>query len=587
MFNYTQFANDLIKALTHKYVRRIPKGITKTGKTKYIYYYAGQEGHGKGIAHENELVEGASFAFGEHGKTRYHAHITAVDGDKLTIKYDDGDKKGKEETMTKKELQALIHGEHKESIKQAQSKAEKQLQDAKTGKEKGIKISDKTMNKLQSQVEKLRGIVDPEQPPAKIEASWISAKEKKTFEGQNKVLDLLKDPNLFELVIRNQQDFETCFVMLNNIMHAVFKYKDLSSLSSEQKKTMLDAQKTVVKNRYSRITTNDLHKSMLIIGDIWQKLPFKQNIESSQVGRVQITDTEISKTKNTTNVDKISNSLKNAKKDLHAINPKLDKILYGEIFLSDLSKMLDPKYGGLNMSLVREIKNQYVHDPDQIYLNIGETPFELHYTKLFKGDSKDLKNVTDTLKEHIIIHEFSHRLANEIFKKNPLIHRKVRQLLKEAKNHSVHISKLENVPMGDYLLKSQVLQTVMTNMFNIRKPTASGDIELLTSDNKTIKPSDIDYDKIQNTTYLTSGQYADKHVMAVSLKDGGVATFEVNKNTYLDGLPSRYAEENVDEFFCEAMSAIADPQFGKNTNTFAHKLRNDFTKIINDHIDEF
>ena len=49
MFNYTQFTNDLIKAMTHKYVRRIPKGVTKTGATKYMYYYAGQEGHGKGL----------------------------------------------------------------------------------------------------------------------------------------------------------------------------------------------------------------------------------------------------------------------------------------------------------------------------------------------------------------------------------------------------------------------------------------------------------------------------------------------------------------------------------------------------------
>jgi hypothetical protein len=122
MFRYSFIADQLLKALTHKYIRRVPKGVTKTGATKYVYYYAGQEGHGKGVAHESELVQGASFAFGEHGKSRYHAHITKVDGDNLTIKYDDGDKKGKEETMTKKEFQALIHGEHSQAIKQAQSK---------------------------------------------------------------------------------------------------------------------------------------------------------------------------------------------------------------------------------------------------------------------------------------------------------------------------------------------------------------------------------------------------------------------------------------------------------------------------------
>ena len=87
MFRYSLFIDSLIKAMTHKYVRRIPKGVTKTGATKYVYYYAGQEGHGKGVAHEEELVTGASFAFGEHGKTRYHAHITKVDGEYIVPAY--------------------------------------------------------------------------------------------------------------------------------------------------------------------------------------------------------------------------------------------------------------------------------------------------------------------------------------------------------------------------------------------------------------------------------------------------------------------------------------------------------------------
>ena len=158
MFRFSLFMSDLLKAMTHKYVRRIPKGVTKTGATKYIYYYAGQEGHGQGIAHESEIVQGASFAFGEHGKTRYHAHISKIDGDKVTVRYDDGAKKGQEETMTKKQFQALVHGEHKESIKQAKEKAEKQLKDFQTGKEKGVKVKQSTLDKLETQVNKLKGI---------------------------------------------------------------------------------------------------------------------------------------------------------------------------------------------------------------------------------------------------------------------------------------------------------------------------------------------------------------------------------------------------------------------------------------------
>jgi hypothetical protein len=180
MFRYSFIADQLLKALTHKYVRRVPKGVTKTGATRYMYYYAGQEGHGKGVAHESELVQGASFAFGEHGKSRYHAHITKVDGDKLTIKYDDGDKKGKEETMTKKQFQALVHGEHSQAIKQAQSKAEKQLQEAKTGKERGVKFSDKTMSKLEERVKNLQGFTQKQEQVKQEEKKKPTPKKKET-----------------------------------------------------------------------------------------------------------------------------------------------------------------------------------------------------------------------------------------------------------------------------------------------------------------------------------------------------------------------------------------------------------------------
>ena len=84
MFSFYSVILDLIKARTHKYIRRIPVGATKTGATKYRYFYHGQEGHGQGIAHESELVIGASFAFGE-GDNKYHAHITKVDGSNIII----------------------------------------------------------------------------------------------------------------------------------------------------------------------------------------------------------------------------------------------------------------------------------------------------------------------------------------------------------------------------------------------------------------------------------------------------------------------------------------------------------------------
>lgn len=155
MFRYSLFLDTLFKAMTHKYIRRVPKGVTKTGATKYVYYYAGQEGHGKGIAHDEELTAGASFAFGEHGKTRYHAHIVLEAGDRITIEYDDGDKKGQKVTMSKKDFRALLHKEHASAIQGAKEKASKQLKDFMAGKEKGVKVKQSTLEKLEQRVKNL------------------------------------------------------------------------------------------------------------------------------------------------------------------------------------------------------------------------------------------------------------------------------------------------------------------------------------------------------------------------------------------------------------------------------------------------
>jgi hypothetical protein len=154
MFSFYKVILDLLKARTHKYVRRVPIGSTHTGGTKYKYYYQEQAGHGKGLGHESELVKDASFSFGE-GENKYHAHIKSVDGDKLTIEYDDGDKKGTKETLSKTEFQNRIHKEHATSIKNAHEKAKKQLATFEKMKEKGAKVKDSTLNKLKAQVEKL------------------------------------------------------------------------------------------------------------------------------------------------------------------------------------------------------------------------------------------------------------------------------------------------------------------------------------------------------------------------------------------------------------------------------------------------
>ena len=154
MFSFYSVILDLIKARTHKYVRRIPVGTTNTGGTKYRYFYQGQEGHGKGIAHESELVVGASFVFGE-GENKYHAHITKVDGNMITVKHDDGAKKGTEHVYTKEAFQKLVHHEHRKALEQAKQKASKQLADFQQMKELGAKVKQETLDKLEQRVKNL------------------------------------------------------------------------------------------------------------------------------------------------------------------------------------------------------------------------------------------------------------------------------------------------------------------------------------------------------------------------------------------------------------------------------------------------
>ena len=186
MFSFYKVILDLLKARTHKYVRRVPIGATHTGATKYKYYYQEQAGHGKGLGHESELVKDASFAFGE-GENKYHAHIKSIDGDNLTIEYDDGAKKGQRETLSKTEFQNRIHKEHATSIERSHERAKKQLATFQQMKEKGHKVKDSTLDKLKAQVNKLDSLKKKPEAPQAPKPTGI-------FEGKSKeeIVSLVK-----------------------------------------------------------------------------------------------------------------------------------------------------------------------------------------------------------------------------------------------------------------------------------------------------------------------------------------------------------------------------------------------------------
>lgn len=107
------WARDIGKAAGHKYIRRVPTGKERP---KYRYFYAVTGG--RGLGHESEIQVGAAFKVPHAGKEG-HFHVTAINGDKVTIRHDES---GHEEPITKEALQQLLHQQHAEAIEQKRQK---------------------------------------------------------------------------------------------------------------------------------------------------------------------------------------------------------------------------------------------------------------------------------------------------------------------------------------------------------------------------------------------------------------------------------------------------------------------------------
>ncbi len=103
------FFSQLMKGKAHRYIKRvpIPGKFTKKGTPRYRYFYHVARGSG-GVHAQEHFVEGAGFM--AHGG---HWHIKAVDGDRLTIEHDEN---GQSRTVTKAELSAMLHAEHRAGI---------------------------------------------------------------------------------------------------------------------------------------------------------------------------------------------------------------------------------------------------------------------------------------------------------------------------------------------------------------------------------------------------------------------------------------------------------------------------------------
>ena len=141
----------LSKAAGHKYIRRIP--YASGGKTRYRYIYKVTHTAGsKHALHEDDVTVGAAFMLGTDKGAEVHAHVKSVDGDKVTVEYDDGPRKGEKETMSKRDLLSKLDAAH--GISQAlQGEREKQAKVVADLKARGA--SEKQVAREQARLERL------------------------------------------------------------------------------------------------------------------------------------------------------------------------------------------------------------------------------------------------------------------------------------------------------------------------------------------------------------------------------------------------------------------------------------------------
>ena len=174
LFNFGSWVSDLLKARGHRYIKRIP--YMSGGKRRYRYIYKVTHTHrGKRAFDEAHLVQGTAFALHTEAGAEFHGHITAVQGDQITYRIDDGERKGESVTVSKSELLSQLNDVHGIESK-LNTEREKLRSQIEVAREKG---SEKQVKRLEERLARLGGEqkrAEPE-PPKKKRAT---RKKKKT-----------------------------------------------------------------------------------------------------------------------------------------------------------------------------------------------------------------------------------------------------------------------------------------------------------------------------------------------------------------------------------------------------------------------
>jgi len=109
---FQNFVRAIIKAVGHRYIKRIPYNTPKGRRYRYIYRVSSTH-QGRHAFDAEHLVEGTAFALHGEGESEFHGHITDVKGDMIKYVIDDGPRKGEEVTTSRQRLVDelnLVHG---------------------------------------------------------------------------------------------------------------------------------------------------------------------------------------------------------------------------------------------------------------------------------------------------------------------------------------------------------------------------------------------------------------------------------------------------------------------------------------------
>jgi len=144
--------DDLEKARTHKYIRRVP--YMSGGKRKYRYYYKVTGGKGLGAVEEIKLQ--AKFKVVTED-AEGHLTVLKIQGEQVTVEHDET---GEIHVFNKKALQKFLHRQHAKEIEQRRKKIDRMVEAAK---EHGTEKQQAILEQRQEQFEET---FKPDEPTA-------------------------------------------------------------------------------------------------------------------------------------------------------------------------------------------------------------------------------------------------------------------------------------------------------------------------------------------------------------------------------------------------------------------------------------